>query len=899
MKVYPSILLKEFINFKSKKLFVFDNGETANNYLKNEVVRNNLCFANFELVTLKTLAKDIVLANKKYQSYEFLNSKDLGFVTYDYLLENKSKGSDMIFDLIPVESLSLNTAEVVYETIANIGKSRIINDKETKIINLVSNFQSHLLKNKHFDDALLFKTAIDLLNDSNNPLYFSKDVVIGLFSPLSKKLTYLEATFLEAFSKRLDSDIYTLKQEEKKPDIHKIKAYGFSSEINYIASLIKTERININDVSIYISDSKYKNLIKGIFENNGIPYRFKDGDYALCDETINVFDAILDFLLNHYSISSLYRILQSPLLDEKYKFINKLSNLKADKNQLIYIVQDSLKKSPEDALLTHGQCLFLLSLVDVNHELVEETIDEALVFIKKFFVNYSEKGIAYIESVKREIALMPKSFKRIEIIKAIKDELTNAKIDSESTNEYVYVSHLSSLDYLHRKYVFFVGLSSSQINQKEIESPLCSDKTLSERLDNDYYISLARNKNTEFLNNIKDVISHFDGHLYLIRSQYDSVDFKDLTPSSLYLELPGKEISDNSYLTQKISRKLSTLTPKTLISDEVVSILKQKKRFSPSAIESLMSCPLAFIIKYSNLFDEIDLDEYDGFWLRGNEKGTLAHLILENYFVTNPKEFDSKLFNEAVKNAGEATIRTHPFDSRKIMEKEIAAIARKCKEYLLRYYGDENNQKYNVIAREENCLFDYDLAVKEDKILHYQITGIIDRIDGYVENGVLHLRFVDYKTTNENTLKAKLNNHTLSQIYLYPLFAKKFVFKRRDLIVAKCGEFDEVNYNHVPFVYELLYGKTTHSLVCKPEHINEFKSMIEKSLIHLDAFLDNPTLETLCAINPNYGDTQIASDNFDSSICKYCKFGLNCPIKIDNGETAVVKETKKNADATA
>ena len=82
----------------------------------------------------------------------------------------------------------------------------------------------------------------------------------------------------------------------------------YMNEVYFVLNEINKNNYKLNDVAIYVTDSKYNNLIKALFENMGVPYLLTSGDDAEVDGYISLFKNILNFLNSHLSITLLNEI---------------------------------------------------------------------------------------------------------------------------------------------------------------------------------------------------------------------------------------------------------------------------------------------------------------------------------------------------------------------------------------------------------------------------------------------------------------------------------------------------------------------------------------------------------------------------------------------------------------
>lgn len=887
-------LLNTFLNTPKKKIIIGKDNETIDHILRKFVKGNESIAFDFEKYTLLSLARTIYMLSNESSSHILISSDQAAMLMYSFLVDNDVPSGRKIFGLIPHESLSWTTAKVVYQSINKIRTGKAIEGKTTGLEKLIEEFENHLNENGYLDEVGVTRIAISTIKDDLNKktLGFDGDISVGILSSLEGKLTYLDEALLKAAFG--ENTIYVDLKSTSKGKNKKVKAYGFGNEVNYVIDDIISNNINVNDVAIYLSDSKYKNLIKAYFENHSIPYYLACGDNALCNDAMSLFDSILEFYSEHYSITALKNIISNPLIPQDLKFLGSLGYLSADKEQIVYAAENA--KTPlDEPVFSELQINFLKRIVSFNEINSDSLFDNIAEYISELVEGKEEakKINALNGEMKKVMDLLPRNFNESKKIQTIRDYIASISIKQDKPGKsYVYVSMLKSASYLDRKHNYFLGLSANQIYAKEYESPLISDSKLEECLDRNYYVSLAKRTNDEMVSSIKGLIDTSDGSIHFIRSTYDSVEFKPLAASILYISAEAEEEinAKNNYLGLDIKYQSVPDAKESWISSEAVSKIKSKKTFSPSAIETLMHCPLQFIYSYSYLFDSIDCDEFDGMWLKGGERGTLAHAILEDYQKKRLPEYDGNELDKSYYHQMAKAKKENHFENEIEQNKEGQRILEKIKQYLNRYYADKG--EYKVLACEYDLEFDYEYDETNHKSIH--VKGTADRIDGYVdENNTLHLKFVDYKTTNEKTFDDKYaKTKELAQLCLYPKGAESYASEKKEEIERIVGPFDDVETSNIPFVYEMLFGDKHLSHPSSTDFERApYKEKMDSALKRLFSFLEHNDKDTFSSTFGTFKKKK-ASD-FDNGLCSYCKFATICQFKLDNGDQFVADGLEK------
>lgn len=878
--------MKNLFNNNNKKILIGSSLQEADTIIKSFVMKYKKSIANIEKATIISLATNLLQANEKYSQYKFLDGDEANALFYSFLKDNIN--DDKIFDLIPVESFSFATSKNAYDAICQIRNGKI-KKENTKLEKMIISFEKLLNDKQSFDKPLILKYAINELKENIEKailsLGYKNKVDFYLLPSLDKKLTYQEICFKEELEKAyntLFSEI-SFDEENKNIIVRKIPTYGYSNVIEYIVNTIKEKQYNLNDVAIYKSTDAYDNIIKAYFDNYNINYLFANGESIVCEDFVAFLFSVLDFLANHFKIEHLYLLYKNPALayyeDEdksihSYSLTSKLKYLKADKMQIIKQIEDYPQEKKQ----------FILDLVNLYNEndkigeLYKNAFDFSLKYTNALSHRYCKDSLIQKERFFSLFDSINLSYReKVELIKSFIATLKIAKDVKEANESYILINPLSAT-YLPRKYNFFIGLSANEMTLNEIESPLVLDDEFKEIIDCDnYYVKLSKLNNEELINNLNKLINtQNDGEQYFITSIYDSVELKPLAKSSFYLNILENEeniyCKNNNIILKDANKVDIYLYPQT-----IENIKKANNTdLTPTLIETIMTCPLRYI--YGLIYEDIQLDEFDGRWLKGVDEGNLTHKFLETYF-NNPlsDSFDDLFFEKTFNDVLNEAKLNNPFSNEIIQDVEANKVKENIKSYLKRYYNE--NSLYKPIELEfniqniDNANYSYNNVFK--------IHGIIDRVDAYVdENKDLKIRIIDYKTYNKNSVTKHKANKLFPQAVVYPYLFNDYINNHIDEIKNKVGEFNIKDKYDITFTYELIKTKEKYDPI-----YDDVKEAVDYSLANYLKLIEKPTWDNF--INLYQPITKQSKDGLNEEKCSYCSYKKYCRFKMQKGEQQV------------
>ena len=415
------------------------------------------------------------------------------------------------------------------------------------------------------------------------------------------------------------------------------------------------------------------------------------------------------------------------------------------------------------------------------------------------------------------------------------------------------------------------------------------------------------------IDNLKYYLSHSDTSIYLSYSYYDKVNLKDMTEgvrlvtsenvqpieTNLYFFEDGKLQFKNTLSISNqeeaisfdngVVNEIETAKPREAKEPEENKIPQPTQQvvrtLSPSDVQNLIECPFRFYYQKVCGIPSVEFPKLDETtWLEANTKGTMFHEVMEFYFNNFLNEsitsFDKDAFDKAFADALENAIKINPINNVYIQKKEVEFLKGAAEAYLKRIIEeDQIFNKYHVLKCEYD-LKELNLFYKKNDKEYFKFTGVIDRIDGYVEDRVLHLRLFDYKTGKRKTK----GTNPYYQHILYSYVLDKALEKNQFEL-----EYDEVVIDEFDYSFCLDQEKGKKEL---PYLLDDIKEGSKDYDIVFDAidgallpFLDNEE-DVLKKMNDVFVDEYPEPQEitkFYHGICGYCKYKKECLKRLEWG----------------
>lgn len=841
--------------------------------------------------------------------------------------------------------------------------------------------------------------------DIRRYLAISGEIKLAITDYFAEKISYLEKRFLDALCGKLGINVdIVCMADNSKSELHFVKAYGQYNEVEYCIEEIKNKGINFGEAGIYYTDEIYENFIKAACEKNNIGVTFKKanaGDNEIIRLLIDLIESIeADFsyeilgrLVNNQTATLKHIIKrdekakaealenevlnEDPIYDDKDEEQGNLEkeNTEEYKYSLKRAYDTLLRRENigwskaryEDFFKRHESIgefstlnerenvkiqpfkEFLRDFIDIYDEenTAEKTYLNLLEFAKKYSYNNKNKN-TYLKAL-RELAvpfgLLGKECKEDQL-SIIKDALVNFKFGMPEEMDKVRAQRLTGKCVAERPYNFIVGLAASYVLQDTANSPVLSDDEIKEVLDIDVaYVPLAGNSNQVFKEELEYLLATCPkGETTLIYSYYDTLAFKELSPSLFYLtKLNEAAESESTYKPHKTGYRFNKCLEN--VEDELVKEIENKgeeytfvtESLSATTLETLVKCPFKYY--YQKILNIAEPDNnYNGeTWLNASEKGTFFHRIMELYCKAvfsdkyagettfSQEEFD-KAYNKALK---ETEIKV-PYISecaKNVEAEAIKQVAISYLEELHRFYEEEltSGRKWMVLGCELGFGKDegskFRVIYNYDDKVNFDWKGSIDRMDGYMDaEGIIHLKILDYKTGKMSKLKEGIKGKTKKeskksllpdkkllppdmklQHFIYGMAGIEYVKQSQETLKEKFGnnEIKGIKLDKVFYDFPFEHNKNNvHDATNKLEEIGfDIELAIDKDLDItkcLPQKAKNLLIKSLSELNAgNIKEFMVNAETYYNSQaeeyskvkdgCSYCGYTKICRRKVGKG----------------
>ena len=841
--------------------------------------------------------------------------------------------------------------------------------------------------------------------DIRRYLAISGEIKLAITDYFAEKISYLEKRFLDALCGKLGINVdIVCMTDNNKSELHFVKAYGQYNEVEYCIEKIKSKGISFGEAGIYYTDEIHENFIKAACEKDNIGVTFKKAN-AGDNEIIRLLIDLIESIEADFSYEILGRLVNNQTATLKH-IIKRDEKAKAEalENEVlneepIYDEEDeeqgnlekenteeykySLKRAYdtllrrenigwskaryEDFFKRHESIgefstlnerenakiqpfkEFLRDFIDIYDEenTAEKTYLNLLEFAKKYSYNNKNKN-TYLKAL-RELAipfgLLGQECKEDQL-SIIKDALVNFKFGQPEEMDKVRAQRLIGRCVAERPYNFILGLAASYVLQDTANSPVLSDDEIKEVLDIDVaYVPLAGDSNQVFKEELEYLLATCPkGETTLIYSYYDTLAFKELSPSLFYLtKLNEAAESESTYKPHKTGYRFNKCLEN--VEDELVKGIENKgeeytfvtESLSATTLETLVKCPFKYY--YQKILNIAEPDNnYNGeTWLNASEKGTFFHRIMELYckavFIdkyAGEKAFSQEEFDKAYNKALKETEIKVPYISecaKNVEAEAIKQVAISYLEELHRFYEEEltSGRKWMVLGCELGFGKDegskFRVIYNYDDKVNFDWKGSIDRMDGYMDaEGIIHLKILDYKTGKMSKLKEGIKGKTKKeskksllpdkkllppdmklQHFIYGMAGIEYVKQSQETLKEKFGnnEIKGIKLDKVFYDFPFEHNKNNvHDATNKLEEIGfDIELAIDKDLDItkcLPQKAKNLLVKSLSELNAgNIKEFMVNAETYYNSQaeeyskvkdgCSYCGYTKICRRKVGKG----------------
>lgn len=825
-----------------------------------------------------------------------LSSAEAVFYLHNLFLEKKGEAGFLSADSLSVKTSEevLRIMNIYREGKKNEVSS--YTEKQERVLEFIAEYEEKLKKDGLLDKVGFLREASNLLKEDrwekdgefwlSMIMNFSKKPQLAVDEFAERRFSFLEKEFLSLFFEKLhlSSEKITLLDDEG-CSLRFVRAHGQFNEVDFCIKDIEKRRLHPGDVALYYTNESYEALLAAAFEKEKIGLTFHQIQ-AGEEEIVNLLLTLVDSLMADYSYEILGGFTKSRLVTEKYlvsktedegsfeeaetgkEETEKESEKEEDFKDKPYSIRyaykrllrrediGSSKKRYQDFLKRHSENNpfstlseeenekmvyfkeFLsdyISVIDEEQE-INENFERILLFVKKYTKRFQKKNtiLAKLKEELRGIKLLKESTKENQLT-ILREAILSLEYGEPEDMAKVRAERLTNRSLSERPINYFIGLSSHFVLKGTASSPVLADEELEKLLDKEAgFLPLAKEENLEWKEKLSFLTASFENEATFIYSDFDTVNFSELSPSLIYLENCDKE-EIYSYQPLKESYLFRTLPEEefketlgnekgedgSFSNEKEATACNQegffeKEFLSASALEDMLKCPLIF---YYKRVESIYLkhDKKYGVWLEANQKGSFFHRVMELYcnkiFKTSGEEtaawkpFDENVFQESFQFALRETKIRVPYPSLEALTIESDEIERVAKNYIVNLHESfteaaKRGMIWRVIGSElsfgskTSFFVDYEAS---DSQVAFSWEGSIDRLDGFLdENNVLVLRIIDYKTGKyENLVKdiegKKKTNYFIPggkkvQHYVYAIAGMEYVRQNLDLLKKNFGK---------------------------------------------------------------------------------------------------------------
>ena len=806
-----------------KKVLIGSDLNVVRRYVAN-LNLNHQAIVNYEILTPRLLAQKLI------EKYNLINNKGLRLIS-------TKEAAFIIFGLISKNDYGLKDLNLSPDSIMKL--LDLINDCR---LNEVNSFKG-MYKADYAKLLKDYNLKLDELDLVDYPYaltkVFNEKVEISAYLLNDLELSGLERKAINNYFKEVINVAPTLGD---KNIVAVYDTYGVYNELLNVVDIINKNKLALSDCEVIYTNDIYENLARGLFDSLGIKYRLTNV-HAKSTNLVSFILDILEYVKADFKYELLEKALKNEALDEVYleEFYKTLSFPKVIVGfgkERTNLLLDDIKYSNSKTNIYE----FLNELIEAFPSKDTIDFDKFITFIKKYCKATNEKLVLIdkIDNLKYILAYTNDK------IKVLEEELGSLRYSEADSGEALLVSSINK-SFSLRQNLFILGLSQTYLNSYDSENPFIVNideyKNAFSKSTSIHTLECLKRKVTDALDYYLD---YSNSNIYLSYSSFNKIDMRD-SAKSIYLinltkgiesihknlydiedsniRMPHKEV----VAVEKVSRAPdngSIVSDEEHLDEEVIvekQAIKEKEdvfKLSPSALTNLMNCPLQYYYQYMAKLSDVSYQQLEVYnWLEANEKGTFFHKILEEYAdralkLENYKPYiDEVIFSEAFRIAKKEAEERNAERNEYIKYKEIKEIKDTAHDYIIKMIEkDFKNKKYRVLATEFNLSDKYKAIYPKNNKLVF--SGFIDRLDGYLENRILHLRFVDYKS---GKYKDKSDNPYIQHI-LYPyaisLYQDKMFNLDYDVIVVDSFVYSYPfsNDENVYDTFEVMEGETYESV---------------------------------------------------------------------------------------
>lgn len=675
--------------------------------------------------------------------------------------------------------------------------------------------------------------------DRDTLIFYLPWVEKSIFGKMSDyDMTSLEKKFVDLLLTKAVKDLESLdfccKEEDAKKKYSFFKAYGMANEVGYIIDSIKKDKLAYGDVNIMYTAKEYETYIQSAFESINIPYRFITGKSIAHTEVAQFILGLLewakdDFLYEKLAVVvdnsqvTLKRICEDEEKKDKVKSLAYCYNHYLGKGigwgKKRYLDCVARVQADEDSKEKYKEFNeFILDIISVfDDESDFGAIYKKLLMVCGKYIRKSEYNNKIIAVLKEQGDILThKAAKEGNVYDYLKEYIMELEMGEDGDTAGVSVMKIGKVEVLERSNNFVIGLSGKHFLADVKESAFLSDDELEKYVDGK--VDYAKDRPLTMKKNLELSLATLStGQIIMGYSFFDTVNLREQSPSLFYLEhmersgVTEPEIKTYAIIDKPVMVKKDAIGKRV---EKVLGVASEEEKdvdceavkgedgvkeqetvnlipMSASGLQLMLTCPLKYYYNYvEKLPNREYLEKKSYAWLNPITKGNLFHYVMEDYCnkVLVAGEFSSEdvhldEFEEIYKDVINRIVEEIPYVSKVVFEKERAEYKEAIISYLKHFhkgmYEDYcKDKKWRIIGCEAGFSdIKYTLTKcdpsKSDIDIGFH--GFIDRLDGYVKDGKLYLRIIDYKTGSKAKKEKETRDNKQIQHFVYALGVNSYI----------------------------------------------------------------------------------------------------------------------------
>lgn len=845
----------EWMKKAGKKVIITDRLSNAQRLLRKSNREAGIDGCEVSRKTLLQIAEELLFAKWAFDgvvSVPQILSAQASVYIIDEILRTKQYG------FVPKECYCIRTSEELLRNIQQIRMNETTEvyeeengTKLSEIKDMIATYEAQLTERNCMDEPTVLREALAVLEGmKSEELFFYLPWLwgcrIGILEDM--EVAALEQSFMDTLFTlaNIETEVLTFCEEKDSKAVayQFFAAYGAANEVRYVAKQIEEKKLAYGAVNLFYTDVVYENFIKATFGKKGIPYEFLTGESIASTETIHLMVTIIDWAASDFLYKKLKEVVENPLLtfsnvwkeDDKEREPFVVANPVTCYNHFFrkgigwgkerYL--ECVRRVGRDEKEREKYKLFrdflreLAEIFEVGLS-CEMLYERLFAFTMKYTYSQSleRKNLkAVLETQRLVFAQVATQESVEEMLHLIKDHLLGLAVRGEDRASAVGVYKISNVEVLERPYNYFIGLSAKQFAADTTESPVLSDEELKTYLRGN--IKLASEAGSRLRENLtRSIETLTSGCIVMGYSTFDTVELKESSPSVFYSDYKDKMRADVvEYCGYEIERDaLEVVQQTSQITSTGNSVANTASmEMSSSGLQTLSECPLRYYYHYIKMLPSIEFQEKKAHqWLTPAAKGNLFHRTMERYCEEVIKktecpveEVDANTFEAIFEAAVIEMIEELPYVSETVFKQEKETERENTRSYLNEFqkslYEDaKTGICWKIIGCElgfKNVSYQVADKAQTGKVFEVLFNGSIDRLDGYVKNGVLYLRIVDYKTGKVDKKKKEIENDKQLQHFVYAMAAMEYVNTHKEELEIFFGEkINETALHSVQYVF--------------------------------------------------------------------------------------------------